>query len=303
MAANGFELGGLSVYTKQVGDLFAKSVLPETLFNSVEIMENIKYRQALNLLSKDLYLQNTVCGPTATGSTILTQRVLEVCEMTAFDKFCMTDLNQYWTNEKLSRGSNITDLDWFQSVYLEDLAKRIAVDVQKIAWQGNTSTGTGNLALCNGWVKLLSGSTTVNTGSTTLTVATIVANINAMILSLPAEIAGNPINIYLSFSLYNMFVQGWAKDYPYGYSPMFTNTQFKHPFYGNITFVPQSGLEGTSYIFMGEQRNFVYGTDIKDEFSTVEVVYNPFDKYVYTTVNWKQGVQVKWPDQIVKNFV
>lgn len=299
----GFTLGTMTTYVSQVSDIFAKSVMPETLFGSVDIMENVKYKTAINLLGKTLNLQNTVCGPTVSGTTELYQRILEVCEITAFDKFCMTDLNQYWTNEKLSPGSNITDLDFFQSVYLEDLAGRIAVETQKIFWQGNTDTGSGNLALCDGIHWILSGETSrLTTGTTSITVANVVSTINTMILKVPAEIQGKPLNIYLSHSLYNMFVQGWASAYPYGYSPMFTNNAMTHPFYANISFAPQSGLEGTNYIFIAEKRNLVYGTDIKDENSKVEIVYNPFDKYVYTTVNWKQGAQCRFPDQIVCNF-
>lgn len=303
----GFTLSSMTTYVSQISDIFVKSVMPETLYNSVEVMENVKYKTALNLLSKGLYLQNTVCGPTVSGDTAIYQRILEVCEITSFDKFCMTDLNQYWTNEKLSPGSNITDLDWFSSVYLEDLAGRIKVETQKIAWQGNTDTGSGNLALCDGFVYIVSGETsrlttggTVAAGPTALTSANIVSIINAMILKVPAEVAGKPINVYLSHTLYNMFIQGWTAAYPY--QALFVGGNYTHPMYANVTFTPQSGLEGTSYIFVGEKRNFVYGTDIKDENSKVEVVYNPFDKYVYTTVNWKQGVQVRWPDQIVVNF-
>lgn len=301
--AAGFDLSNISAYTKQVGDVFAKAVLPETLFNSVEVMTGVKYKTALNLLNKSLILKADGCGPTPTGATILTQRIMEVCPIIAFDKFCMKDLEQYWTNEKLSPGSTYTDLDWFQNIYLEDLAGRIAVDVQKIFWVGDEDAGTGNLALCDGIIPTLSGESSRQvTATTTLTVANIVSFINAMILMVPAEIAGNPLTIYLSHSKYNMFVQGWASAYPYGYSPMFTNNSMTHPFYANITFAPQSGLEGTNYVAIAEKRNIVYGTDIKDEYSKVEVVYNPFDKYVYTTVNWKQGAQVKWPDQIVTNF-
>jgi hypothetical protein len=299
----GFDVSNLSSYTKQVGDIFAKAVLPETLFNTVEVMPNVKYKTALNLLNKSLVLKAANCGPTPTGSTIFNQRTLEVCPINAFDKFCMYDLEQYWMNEKLFPGSTYTDLDWIQNVYLADLAGRIQVDVQKIFWQGNTDSGTGNLALCDGIWWILSGETSrLTTGSTTITVANIVDQINMMILKVPAEIAGNALNIYLSHSLYNMFVQGWASAYPYGYSPMFTNNSMSHPFYANITFAPQSGLEGTNYIFIGERRNFVYGTDIKDEYSRVQLTYNPFDKYVYSDVTWKQGAQVKWPDLIVANF-
>lgn len=299
----GFTLSSLSTYTSQISDIFVKSVMPETLFNSVDIMENVKYKTAINLLSKGLYLQNTVCGPTVSGDTTPYQRVLEVCEITSFDKFCMTDLNQYWTNEKLSPGSNITDLDWFSSVYLEDLAGRIKVETQKIFWRGDTDAGTGNLALCDGIHYILSGETSViKTGTTAITTpALAVSQINLMILSVPAEIQGKPINIYLSHSLYNMFIQGWTAAYPY--QALFNANSYTHPMYANISFVPQSGLEGLGSVYIGEKRNFVYGTDIKDENSKVEVVYNPFDKYVYTTVNWKQGAQVRWPDQIVWNGI
>lgn len=300
----GFDTSNLSTYTKQVGDIFAKAVLPETLFNTVEVMPNIKYKTALNLLNKNLILKGAGCDPAPTGSTIFNQRIVEVCPITSFDKFCMSDLEQYWMNERLSPGSTYTDLDWIQNVYLADLAGRIAVEVQKIFWQGNTDTGSGNLALCDGVHWILSGETSrihSATGSTA-TPAGVVALVNNMILTIPAEIAGNAITVYLSHTLMNMFIQGWAAAFPYGYTPMFTNNTMVHPFYSNISFAPQSGLEGTTYIIMAEKRNLVYGTDIKDEFSRVQLTYNPFDKYVYSDVTWKQGAQVKWPDQIVTNF-
>jgi len=302
----GFTLGNMTTYTSQISDIFVKSVMPETLYNTVDIMENVKYKTAINLLSKGLYLQNTVCGPSVSGDTELYQRVLEVCEITSFDKFCMTDLNQYWTNEKLSPGSNITDLDFFSNVYLEDLAGRIAVEVQKIFWRGDTDAGTGNLALCDGIHYILSGSTTVvKTGTTSITTpALAVSQINTMLLSIPAEIQGKPLYIYLSHTLYNYWIQGWNAAFPnQAASCCAGQNGYTHPFYANVTFAPQSGLEGTGSVYIGEKRNFVYGCDIKDEHSKVEVVYNPFDKYVYTTVNWKQGAQVRWPDQIVWNGI
>lgn len=301
--ANGFNLGGLSSYSNQTGEILYKAIAPQTLIDSVKVMTDVKMPRAINLLDMDLHLQSTSCALTATGATYFTQRTLTPCKITHYDKFCMTDLEGYWTAEKLSPGSTYMDLDYFKNDIMDLLHKKIGLGVQKLGWMGNTDTGSGYLSLCDGWIKTLSGDTThQSTGGTTITASNIVSVINAMILKTPEALAGTEINIYLSHTLYNMFVQGWAA--AYGSGPYFIdNTQKSHPFYANYLFKPQSGLEGYSYIVMTYKDNLVFGTDINDEWSMTDIERGVgADKYIHITTSWKQGVQIAFPDQVIANF-
>lgn len=303
--ANGFNVSNISTYINQTGDLFYKSIVPETLFDSVKVQTGVKVKTAINILDMDLHLQaGNSCSYTPTGATYFKQRYLDPCVIAHHDKFCMRDLEPYWMAEKLAPGSSYMDLDFIQTDYLGLLGKKIAKAVQEIAWLGDTDSGTTYKSLCDGFVYQLKndGGLHTTTGATTMTVANIVAQINIMILSIPAAIQGNALNIYLSHSLYNMFVQGWAT--AYSAAPFYLdNTKFTHPFYANITFKPQSGLEGTSYVIIGEKDNFVYGTDVQDEFSNTTFAPGAgSDSNIYVTSVWKQAQNIAFPDQVVANF-
>lgn len=298
-----FNVSALSTYTKQVGELFAAQIIPENLFGNVKIMDNVKYKTNINTFASNLYLQADACDLAVSGNTAFDAVLMEVCPLTSHDKFCMKTLDPYWMNELMKPGSNITDLDFFAKDYLPHLADLIEKEVQEIFWRGNEDSGTGNLGLCSGILYRLSGTTTVNTGLTTPSVATLAATINEMILAVPAAIAGNKLNIFLSDQLYNM----WIQSYPatYGASPYYLSNDDKtHPFHRNFTFVPQSGLADTNYIVIADGlNNLVYGTDIKDEISLISVNYDFITKNVYVDVSWKQGAQVIFPQEVVKNFV
>lgn len=301
--ANGFSLGTLSSYTRQTGELFAKSVAPESLYDSVTVMPNVKMPTAVNLFSPTVVVQTQSCSPTASGVTAITQRLLTPCQLGVYDKFCVKDLEAYFTAEKLPAGSHYMELEFITNTYITSLGNIIKNNVELIAWQGNTDTGSGIYGLCNGFISILSGSTShVKTGTTALTVSNIVEQINLMVLALPAAIAGKTLNIYLSNTLYMLFIQGWAAKY--SAAPFYLdNTKKAHPFHSNLSFKPQYGLEGTNYIIIAEKSNMFYGVDLNDEYSNVyfkEGAGN--DNNVYVNVEWKQSVQIAWLDQIVSNI-
>jgi len=88
-------LASLTKYTDQLAtDLIYKSILRGRTFDTgVTIQTNVKFADALNLMTSDLIgIAGGSCGYSATGSVTLSQRSLEVCPITVFENNCLNDL-------------------------------------------------------------------------------------------------------------------------------------------------------------------------------------------------------------------
>lgn len=303
----GFTLSNLSTYTSQISEFFTPTIIPASLENAgIEIIDNVKYKTALNKLYTEVYLQNTTCGMSVSGYTAPSQITLEVCQISYFDKYCFVGTtNQYWFNELMAPGSDIANNEWFNRTFLPYLGKLLTEQVERIFWLSDSDNGSGNLALCDGIVKAVSGDTTHQTTGTTsaFTASNIIDYISAFYAKMPAKAQMADLVLYLSPNVAALIPQAYAAKGWYNY-PVMTNGTMNFPLYPNIKISVQGGLlnGNTQYALLTPANNFVYGTDVKGEELNFTWQPNPFDKYVYYMVDWKQGAAVKEKDLVVANF-
>jgi hypothetical protein len=299
-----FTLTSLSTYTSQISEFFTPVVIPATLSKGgIEIMDNVKYKTALNKLYSEIYLQNTTCGISPSGYTLPSQITLEVCQLSYFDKYCFVgSTNQYWFNELMRPGSDIANNEWFNRTFLPYLGELLTEQVERIFWQGDTTFGTGNLALCDGILSRLSGDTAhLVTGTTTNTSSNVIDNIIAWYTKLPAKVQFKPLTLNLDPAIAALLPAAYAAKNWYNYGAV-TNETATFPLYPNMKIVPQSGMLNSGKIVLTVDNNLVYGTDVLGEELNFQWQPNPFDKYVYYGVDWKQGAAIKEPGLIVTNF-
>jgi hypothetical protein len=67
-----------------------------------------------------------------------------------------------------------------------------------------------------------------------------------------------------------------------------------------ITLYAVPGLNNTNGIYGGRRSEFIVGTDLTSDFSSVEVFYERKDDSIYVRNRFRMGVQFPFDDQLVK---
>ena len=172
----------------------------------------------LNFVKSTMVGTNALCNNTDAGSTVMAQGSISMCPITFPQSICLDTLKGYWYDFEMERSYNPETLGTFQEVFAANKMETIAKELDKIAWQGNKSTGSGNLALCDGFL----ATATALTGEVTLTraaqsTASIVAYVDSIVALIPAEIL-DKANIYLSPADFQIYLTGLRAENLFNYN-------------------------------------------------------------------------------------
>jgi hypothetical protein len=166
-----FTVSSLTDYTEQhKSELLTKAVFGATSITYMNSMVDIKSAATINLLDTDATFQsNSLCGWNASGTTTLTQRTITVGNIKVQEALCPKTLEAKYTQKMVQKGSTPESFD-FEREYTDLKSKLIAKQLETAIWQGDITSGTGNLNKFDGLLKLI-GKTFSSTG---------VVNVNAI---------------------------------------------------------------------------------------------------------------------------
>ena len=311
-------LASLTKYTDQLAtDLIYKAVLQGRTFTTgVSIQTNVKFADALNLMTSDLIgIAGGSCGYSATGSVTLSQRSLEVCPITVFENNCLNDLEQYWAGKLMRAGSYNEQLP-FEQVYTEEKTMKIQALIEDLFWRSskagnNTGAGstTGNLTLCNGIINTLQF--TSATASVLVAGATysgfakadainIIDSIINKVTADASDILMEPnLNIYISYGNFNTLTQALREANYFHYDANQGDYRINGYLGTNFNVIAVRGLNGTNKIVATYAANLYYGVDLENDFETFEMWYERFQDIVYFRSKFKIGAQVAFPEFVV----
>lgn len=311
-------LASLTKYTDQLAtDLIYKAVLQGRTFTTgVSIQTNVKFADALNLMTSDLIgIAGGSCGYSATGSVTLSQRSLEVCPITVFENNCLNDLEQYWAGKLMRAGSYNEQLP-FEQVYTEEKTMKIQALIEDLFWRGskagnNTGAGstTGNLTLCNGIMNTLeftsATSSVIRAGASFSSfpkadAIAIVDSVIAAVTTSASDILMQPdLNIYLSYGNFNTLTQALREANYFHYDANQGDYRINGYLGTNFNVIAVRGLNGTNKIVATYAANLYYGVDLENDFETFEMWYERFQDLVYFRSKFKVGAQVAFPEFII----
>jgi hypothetical protein len=145
---------GLTAYVNQERlPLIRKMVLEGRTPSWVTVIPDVKSSASINIIDTTLNLQTGNCGWTDSGSTILSQVNLNVCVLRYQESICLDTIEQFYLQAQMNPGSYNKEIP-FEEIFVLNKVENISKTLDQILWQGSTTTGTGNLALCNGWIQL-----------------------------------------------------------------------------------------------------------------------------------------------------
>jgi hypothetical protein len=280
-----------------------------------QVIPGIKTSDNLNILDSTVFFQANGCEPTTSGTTAFTKRTLTVGDILVYETLCPKTLKTKWMQTQMAAGSRgDNNLPFAEQIGNEKIAK-IADALETDIWQGTIASNQfdgfntiltalgfggagdpieGNPTTGGGWTKLTSlTSSNIDDAILKMINQAQASDAGKAILSRPDRFFAMGVDTFLLYKQYlvaaNLF----------HYNPEQAN-QFEliDPISGTIVYgLP--GLNGTNTIHFSYWANYFIGTDLVGEEEQFEFIPDPVKKNVIFNAEFKYGVQVAFPTQVV----
>lgn len=307
-----FDVTALADYTKEN----AEQLITSSIFNAktqkrISSMGNvrtgIKTAEKIGVLETDAVFQTGgTCGFNPSGTTAITQRTITVAPIKVHEALCPKDLQKKYTQQMLAAGSRPESIP-FEQEYTERKAQHIAAQLETAIWQGDTTSGNGNLNKFDGLIKIIDAAAGVvegNTGGITavtgITQANVMAIVDGMFSSIPVALLDKTdLEILCGWDVFRLYVLALRNANLYHYDAANQDGELVIPG-TNIKLVALNGLNSTNRLYAFRWSNIFLGTDMVDEEEKFEIFYAKEADQVRYVVEWKTGVQIAFPNEIVK---
>jgi hypothetical protein len=301
-----YNVAGLQPYVdEQREDLIHRSVTEAQTLSYIAIQQGIKGSEELKLLNDSIVYQTGDCSMSPSGDTIFTDRAISVETIGYLKRFCQKDLAGFWTQLALRPGAMAEDKTLpFEQILINYLLELHAFELEKLIWQGNKASGSGNLAFMNGFNQFLTvanGCVDLNTSGATSIDATNAFDIfYEAFTNTPSNIAeGQDFICFTGRENFNFLLKNLVDLNLYNYNPTQIATLSELLLPGtNMRVVKVNGLNGTTKIYTGRASHFFFGTDLSSDFESYDLWYSFDDDVIYLRSKFRAGVQVPFLNQV-----
>lgn len=301
-----YDVSGLAPYVDdQREDLIHRSVTEAQTLSYIAVQQGIKGTEDLKLLNDEIIYQAGDCTMLPNGDTTFTDRQISVETIGYMKKFCQKDLAGFWTQLALRPGAMAEDKTLpFEQVLINYLLELHAFELEKLIWQGNKSTGTGNLAFMNGFNSFLTvanGCVDLNlSGATSIDATNAFEIFYEAFTNTPANVAeGQDFICFTGRENFNFLLKNLVDLNMFNYNPAQIATMNEILLPGtNMRIVKVNGLNGTSKIYTGRASHFYFGTDLSSDFESYDLWYSFDDDVIYLRSKFRAGVQVPFLNQV-----
>jgi hypothetical protein len=313
-----FDVSALTNYVKEDADkLFMASHFDATTQTLIQeagnVFLDVKSAETVNKMTTDAAFQtDSTCGFNASGTTAFSQRVLTVGKIKVQEELCPKNLETKYLQKKLPKGSTYTEIIYAEE-YMAEKAAIIAEQLEVAIWQGDTASGSQNINKFDGFIKIIGAAAgVVNANATpwmagapvtTIDSTNVKAVLRAIKNAMPAKIMGKEdVKIWAGWDVFNILVDAHvdANLFAWG-ADAIKNGRFIIP--GTKTeVVAVHGLDGTGDLYALRMSNMYLGVDIlnEDAKDNFRMWYSEDNMTVRFHAAFKMGVQIAWPDEIVK---
>ena len=286
--------------------LIAKSILKAKTASLVGFQPNVKGSAQINLLTGDATLQKGGCGWTSAGTTTLSKRNIVTGMLKVNEDLCEKDLVGTFAEWGVAQGVGKTSLPFEQ--YITDAkVKSVQKQVEIGLWQADMdNTGyTGTyLKEFDGLIKIIGAEVSVVdatlTGST-LAAAPITA-INAIVAKIPNEVIdADDLTIFTGYDILRAYVAAYNASNQFAGTLMLDGATMSVTVPNtNIKLEGVAGLTGKNLAYATPASNIRVGGDMEGDESKFKFWYSEDNSTYRLKIEFNVGVQVAFPDYIVK---
>ena len=311
-----FDVSALAAYTEQneallVTDSVLGAKTAALIKSAGNVMVGVKSAETINIMDTDAIFQaGGSCGFTASGSTTFTQRTVTVGKIKVNESLCPKDLEAKYLQKALPTGSMYDSIP-FEQEFADKKAKTIASQLETSLWQGDTTSGNTNLSKFDGLVKLIgaaSGVVAANVSTyisgaplSTITAGNVISIFDGVYQAIPAQVvAADDMAIFCGQDVFRTYTVALKNANQFHYSiDVKADSEFVLP--GTpIKVIALQGLNGTNKVYAMRISNLFLGTDLLNEEEKFEIFYAKEADQVRFVSEFKMGVNVAFPDEIVK---
>ena len=311
-----FSVSTLTNYTKENEALLVSSSVlgakTAALIKSAgNVMVGVKSAETINIMDTDAFFQaGGSCGWNASGTTSFTQRTVTVGKIKVQEALCPKALEAKYLQKALPTGSQYDSIP-FEQDYADRKAKTIASQLETSIWQGDTASANGNLNKFDGLIKLIGAAAGVVDANvsgyvsgaplTSITAANVVSLLDGVYKAIPAKVvSADDMTIFVgqdTFRTYTIALKN-ANMFNYAFDGK-ADSEFVLP--GTpIKVVAVEGLNGTNDVYAMRLSNLFLGTDLLNEEEKFEIFFAKEADEVRFAAEFKMGVNIAFPDEIVK---
>lgn len=272
------------------------------------VQVGIKSAETINIMTTDAVFQaGGTCGFNSSGTTTITQRTLTVGKIKVQESICPKTFEAKYTQKALREGSSY-DYMAYASEYSAQKVQRIGAALETAIWQGDTSSQTANLNKFDGIVKIIDSLGFGGAGDpidgnaadlTTLTTANVIAAVDAVFAALPAALLDkDDVVIFCGNDTFREYVLALRNANLFHYPVDAANMELIIPGTA-VKLIGVNGLNGTDKMFGLSMSNLYLGTDMLNEQDRFELFYAKEADEMRFVVEFKLGVQVAFPDEVV----
>lgn len=311
-----FSVSSLANYTKENEALLVTSSVlgakTASLIKSAgNVMVGVKSAETINIMDTDAFFQaGGTCGWNASGTTSFTQRTVTVGKIKVQEALCPKTLESKYLQKALPTGSQYDSIP-FEQEFSDKKAKTIASQLESAIWQGDTASANGNLNKFDGLIKLIgaaSGVVDANVSGfisgaplTSITAANVVSLFDGVYRAIPAKVVAAEDMVIVcgmdTFRTYTIALKN-ANMFNYAFDGK-ADSEFVLPG-TSIKVVALQGLNGTNDVYAMRLSNLFLGTDLLNEEEKFEIFFAKEADEVRFAAEFKMGVNVAFPDEIVK---
>ena len=311
-----FDVSALAAYTEQneallVTDSVLGAKTAALIKSAGTVMVGVKSSETINIMDTDAIFQaGGSCGFTASGSTTFTQRTVTVGKIKVNESLCPKDLEAKYLQKALPTGSMYDSIP-FEQEFADKKAKTIAAQLETSLWQGDTTSGNVNLNKFDGLVKLIgaaAGVVAANVSTyisgaplSTITAGNVISIFDGVYQAIPAQVvAADDMTIFCGQDVFRTYTVALKNANQFHYSiDVKADSEFILP--GTpIKVIALQGLNGTNKVYAMRLSNLFLGTDLLNEEEKFEIFYAKEADQVRFVSEFKMGVNVAFPDEIVK---
>lgn len=265
----------------------------------ISVQTGIKKSAYVNFLELTPTLQDGFgCGYESMGEVSLTQREIETAPIKVNLDICPQTLRGKFAEYLISTNGVENPLP-FEEYVMEGLINVLNSKIEKLIWQGDTSSSNTDLKWVNGFIKLLAGETDVK--KVTISTESIYEAIAKVYVDLPDEAIKRGAEIYVSPANYRKFMMELVEKNFFHYAGAVEAAPTEFFFPGtSAKVVMTEGLAGVDTKIVGTfAKNLFYGCDMENDAEVIKVWYSDDADLYKVKAMWNSGVQVAFPDMVV----
>lgn len=291
--ANTLVISGLPDYIRDHRDeLFINSVLGAKTLGLVEIMPNVKFKDALNYLDSEVVLQDgSDCGWNPQGSDTFSQRYIETHAVEVEKEFCWKDFEKKYMNYQLMWEAGREKLPFEEKIAQSNM-NAIQNAVEELVWQGNSGLSI------NGFIADAEAESAATVEFTTG--QTVSDKIDAIVAALTTKMLRKGVNIYVSPTDFRQYVMEQNGACCNNKPVVDAASEFINYFGDSrVKVIPVLGLEGAEAVVAATPDALVYATDVEGSESTYRMWFDEKEEKFMFRVLFRAGTAIKFVDEVI----